>query len=111
MADDFNQACEFALKKLGFKDGFKLREKQLQAISNIISKKDTLVVLPTGYGKSLVYQCLPLVFEYRQDHSKSNVWKSAVLIVSPLNSLMMDQVTKLREKGMEVCIWKVDEVS
>lgn len=102
-------ALSFALEKLGFT--FLLKEKQIQAIKSILSRRDTLVVLPTGYGKSLVYQCLPLAFDNLNSriNTSRNV-KSAVLIVSPLNSLMLDQVAKLKKKGMEVSIWKADEV-
>ena len=99
-------AIKQALRKLGFKENFALKEKQYQAIVNIVRlKKDCLVVLPTGYGKSLVYQCLPLVFD---SVLRSNT-KNAVIIVSPLNSLILDQVTKLMEKGLGATIWKADE--
>ena len=40
-----------------------LRVKQKEAIRNIVLlKKDTLIILPTGFGKSLIYQLLPFVF-------------------------------------------------
>lgn len=39
-----------------------LRVKQKEAIRNIVLlKKDTLIILPTGFGKSLIYQLLPFV--------------------------------------------------
>ena len=43
--------------------------------------------LPTGYGKSLCYEVLPFVFDYQLNRDNS-----AVLVVSPLLSLMIDQV-------------------
>ena len=46
------------------------------------------VWLPTGYGKSLCYKVLPFVFDYQLKTGDNN----AVLVVSPLLSLMMDQV-------------------
>ena len=49
----------------------------------MLAGKDALVVLPTGYGKSLVYQ-LPALVTGRVS-----------LVVSPLISLMMDQVQAL----------------
>jgi DNA topoisomerase-3 len=52
---------------------------------------DTLVVMPTGAGKSLCYQ-LPGLFRRRQDGG-------CVLVVSPLIALMDDQVTKLQRWG------------
>lgn len=40
-----------------------LKEKQLEAILKFLSGKDVFVSLPTGYGKSLIYEILPLVFD------------------------------------------------
>ena len=40
-----------------------LKEKQLEAILEFLSRKDVFVSLPTGYGKSLIYEILPLVFD------------------------------------------------
>ena len=69
-----------------------LRVKQKEAIRNIVLlKKDTLIILPTGFGKSLIYQLLPFVFD-----SWLGASKSFVLVVSPLNALMRDQTVKLR---------------
>ena len=41
-----------------------LGEEQVNAIRNIVeSQKDVLVVLPTGFGKPLIFQLLPFVFD------------------------------------------------
>ncbi|MBI5866430.1 MAG: RecQ family ATP-dependent DNA helicase [Planctomycetes bacterium] len=64
-----------------------LRPMQAEAIQAGIDRRDSLVVLPTGGGKSLCYQVPPLVAE-RTD-----------VVVSPLISLMKDQVDGLRECG------------
>ena len=44
------------------KVGIDLKEKQLEAIQMFCSGKDVFVSLPTGYGKSMIYGLLPLVF-------------------------------------------------
>ncbi len=64
-----------------------LRPLQMQAIRAGIEKRDSLVVLPTGGGKSLCYQVPPLI-ENRTD-----------VVVSPLISLMRDQVDALTQNG------------
>jgi len=64
-----------------------LRPLQREAIEAGVSGRDSLVVMPTGGGKSLCYQVPPLVAE-RTD-----------LVVSPLISLMKDQVDGLRANG------------
>ena len=64
-----------------------LRPLQREAIEAEIAGRDSLVVLPTGGGKSICYQIPPLVDD-RLD-----------IVVSPLISLMKDQVDGLRESG------------
>jgi len=64
-----------------------LRPLQEQAINAGLEQRDSLVVLPTGGGKSLCYQVPPELGQ-RTD-----------LVVSPLISLMKDQVDGLRECG------------
>ena len=36
--------------------GFEIKQKQLEGITNILNGVDTLCILPTGYGKSLIFQ-------------------------------------------------------
>jgi superfamily II DNA helicase RecQ len=103
-----NEALVFALEKVGRKN-IKLKEQQYDAISKIVvDKQDTVCVLPTGYGKSLIYQLLPDVFDYylfKTTHARQTKRHSTVIVISPLNALMLDQVNKL-QKCMKVCILK-----
>jgi ATP-dependent DNA helicase RecQ len=70
--------------------GFRsLREGQEEVIRAILAGKDTLAIMPTGAGKSLCYQ-LP-----------GAELPGTTIIVSPLISLMKDQVDKLRELGVD----------
>ncbi|MFA6957178.1 MAG: DNA helicase RecQ [Thermoanaerobaculia bacterium] len=65
-----------------------LRPLQEQAILGTLERRDSLVVMPTGGGKSLCYQVPPLVSG------------DLTVVVSPLISLMKDQVDSLREVGV-----------
>jgi len=65
------------------------RPGQAEAVRAILRERKLLLVAPTGGGKSLVYQ-LPAV-----------LLPGTTLVVSPLVSLMLDQVAALRERGIE----------
>ncbi|XP_057483339.1 uncharacterized protein LOC130770070 isoform X2 [Actinidia eriantha] len=78
---------ELTLKKYFGYSAFRPYQKEI--IENILQGKDCLVVMATGSGKSLCYQVPPLV-----------VNKTAV-VISPLLSLMQDQVMALRQRGIK----------
>ncbi|MEX2186349.1 MAG: DNA helicase RecQ [Pirellulales bacterium] len=69
--------------------GFRsLRPLQREAIEAVLGHRDSLLVLPTGGGKSLCYQAPAVVAD------------SVTVVVSPLISLMKDQVDALRASGI-----------
>ena len=73
---------------------FDLRTEQMMALNSTVAsrEKDCLCVLPTGYGKSLIYQLLPFVFDELLSEGKCS---SCVIVVSSLNAIMEDQICKL----------------
>ena len=71
-----------------------LRPSQVDAVESILNRRDTLVVMPTGGGKSLCYQA-PAVYQ-----------GGLTIVVSPLLALMKDQVDSLNAVG--VCAVRVD---
>lgn len=73
------------LEHFGFQ-GF--REGQLEVIESVLTGKDTVVVMPTGGGKSLCYQLPALML------------KGITVVVSPLIALMKDQVDALQSRGI-----------
>ncbi len=68
-----------------------LREGQQRVIDSVLDGKDTLAIMPTGGGKSLCYQ-IP-----------ARMLGGTTVVVSPLISLMKDQLGKLEELGVRAC--------
>ena len=85
MSLTMNRAQSILKEVFGFKTFWHLQEK---VIAHILGKKDALVVMPTGGGKSLCYQIPGMIFD------------GLTIVVSPLISLMKDQVDQLREYGV-----------
>lgn len=84
-APDLARARKVLKQTFGFADFYPL---QAAIVERVLGRRDALVIMPTGGGKSLCYQLPALLLD------------GLTVVVSPLIALMQDQVSSLREAGV-----------
>ena len=88
------------------RDDLVLKPEQEKVLSYLYEGQDVFAWLPTGYGKSICFQLLPFMFDFKlgrtttSSQTSGTIMPSIVLVVSPLVSLMIDQVANLRQRGI-----------
>ena len=91
------------MRHFGFAD---FRGSQLDIVSAVLQGKDVVAILATGSGKSLTYQ-FPALWTNRDHLSASglSVGRKVSLVISPLLSLMQDQVMSLAHTSVRACFF------
>ncbi len=84
--DTMNTEAKKQLKSVFGYDNF--RDEQEEIINQVLNKKDIIVLMPTGGGKSICFQIPALLFD------------NLTVVISPLISLMKDQVDALKSNGV-----------
>ena len=70
-------------------------DEQKSAIMSFLTGKDIFVGLPTGFGKSQVYQAIPVCYQFLVNK------EPIAIVISPLLSLCRNQVQALTDIGMK----------
>ncbi len=88
---DFNTALDESLTKIEFLHT--LKDKQTEILQYMMSgdKSNIFGILPTGYGKSMLFAIFPFLYEKMRGDQKK------VLIICPLRSLMIDQALRWKD--------------
>ena len=89
LADRLGEARRLLARHFGYPD---FRPAQRRVVQSILAGRDTLAVLPTGAGKSVCFQIPAVVLD------------GLTLVVSPLISLMQDQVHALTARGLPAAL-------
>jgi len=79
------------------------RGMQERVVQQLLAGQHTLLIMPTGMGKSICYQLPGLVLADRL-RQQNPAAKPLTLVVSPLIALMKDQVDNLTQKGIDACL-------
>ena len=88
--------CEEAAKSLGYQG---IRREQQNVIINFLNGRDVFAVLPTGYGKSLCFACLPYIFDKLYQSTNS-----IIVVITPLTAIINDQVSKSKLYLLTHCL-------
>ena len=64
-SDTFSSALSYAIERLGMPN-LTLKEEQQKSLEAVYQGNSEFVWLPTGFGKSICYQTLPFVIEYKK---------------------------------------------
>ena len=84
-SSELKEAVPFVLKSIG-REGITLREQQVDCICHVYNGKDVFACLPTGFGKSMIYESLPFVFDYKFKKCSPTV-SAASFLLFPLSCL------------------------
>jgi len=67
-----------------------MKPEQVDVVVKILQGRDVFAILPTGFGKSLCYACLPSAFDILLKQESGH---SLVIVVTPLLAIVKDQVS------------------
>ena len=96
--EDLKQALQESLSLFPVNE---LKAEQKLIIEQIVRKRDVFGQLPTGYGKSLIFQLLPGVLKLLSAKGHAFPANPLVVVISPLLSIVEDQVKYLKSLGIE----------
>ena len=88
-----------------------LKPKQVICLEHLYLQSDVICILPTGYGKSLVFQLLPGLMFAKDNLEDVCLWEkdiseatTIIIVVSPLNALISNQISRLSSSGIRASV-------
>ena len=117
----FFTCLEFAILNSAY-NNIILKPKQVVCLETIYKGNDLMCILPTGYGKSLIFHLIPCLMYARNNKQDDSFvrWKSLgitakevssiIIVISPLNALIQDQISRLGLSGLRASAISVKDV-
>ena len=78
--------------------------KQVVCVEAIYRGRDVVAVLPTGYGKSMIFHLLPSLFLDKIKCESRVAPSPVIIVVSPLNALIKGQIRRLNEGNVKATV-------
>ena len=106
------QAITRSIQELGYEEPTPDQE---EVVLKFVGGRDVFVSLPTGSGKSVCFACTPLVFDKLRRlkqvtaNQETVNGSSVTIVLSPLNALMEDQVSKFSSRGLQAAFVSGEE--
>ena len=104
---------KFAIENSLYRDTI-LKPKQIICLESVFSQQDVMCVLPTGYGKSLIFHLMPMLLFAKHELDSDSFGgissedvNTIVIVISPLNSLMSNQISRLSLSGIRAAVLSV----
>ena len=96
---DVESVATKVVQELGYES---LKPEQLHIVTGVLRGRDVFGVLPTGFGKTLCFACLPSAYDKLYPKSAPSI----VLVLSPLTAIMQDQVNIATQLASHNCTAK-----
>ena len=88
----FYSSLHFAIVNSHLYSSIIFKPKQVKCLEAVYFGRDVIAVLPTGYGKSLIFHLLPSLFCDKLTSASNK--RAVVIVVSPLNALIENRIKK-----------------
>jgi superfamily II DNA helicase RecQ len=110
--NQFFHAIKYALRVTNYENIF-LKVKQYQVVESVLLKKDTIGILATGYGKSVIFHLIPFAADYLyKNFNGRNIQNgNIILIITPLNAIIDDQISILKKHGIKATVLRADTIT
>ena len=99
--EEYDEAIYRALSACGL-ESITLKPEQEECLRYLHQGEDLVAILPTGFGKSLIFQLLPFLLPTKET-------KNIVLVIAPLTSIIEDQVLVLQQRGITAGVLHIED--